>query len=55
MIDVYFNYTKDFKCYDLTSDPGNEDDPKFIGWKYQICNEMVMPIAQSWKTDMFLS
>lgn len=32
--------------------PGGLDDD---GWNYQVCNEMVMPIAQNGRTDMFNS
>ena len=34
----------------LNKTSGLDDD----GWGYQVCNEMVMPISQNGKTDMFL-
>jgi len=40
-------------CYDL-SESSSQNDLDSDGWSYQVCNEMVMPIAQSGKTDMFL-
>ena len=54
MFNVFQNYTGNTPCTDIDiSAPtsGLDDD----GWNYQVCNEMVMPIAQNGKTDMFNS
>ncbi len=51
---VFYNSSGDFKCYDIVSNPSESNDLDSDGWNYQVCNEMVMPIAQSGKTDMFL-
>jgi len=55
MFNVFTNYTGDTTCIDVessmeeTAAPGLDNN----GWNYQVCNEMVMPIAQNGKTDMF--
>ena len=44
------------KCIDLKKSESNDDEAlDSLGWSYQVCNEMVMPIASNGKTDMFLS
>ena len=52
MLNVFQNYTGQLPCTDVgSSQPkGGLDD---FGWDYQVCNEMVMPIAQNGITDMF--
>lgn len=55
MFNVFTNYTGGNTCNDVGSSmkesvaPGLDDN----GWNFQVCNEMVMPIAQNGKTDMF--
>jgi len=47
MFNVFTNYTGDIPCIDVessmeeTAAPGLDNN----GWNYQVCNEMVMPIA----------
>ncbi len=55
MLNVFQNSTGQLQCTDIgdgsqTKVQGGLDDD---GWNYQVCNEMVMPIAQNGKTDMF--
>jgi len=49
---IYYNYTGDQPCYNLTSTATN--DLGTLGWDYQSCTEMVMPIASNGTSDMFL-
>jgi lysosomal Pro-X carboxypeptidase len=50
-IAIYYNYTGQTPCYNLystaTADLGT------LGWAYQSCNEMVMPIGSNGTTDMY--
>jgi len=48
---IYYNYTGTQKCYNLTQPV---DEVGEMGWDYQSCNEMVMPIGQNGTSDMFL-
>lgn len=50
-VSVYFNYTGSAKCFDIeqqaTKDLGD------VGWSFQACTEMVMPLCADGKDDMF--
>lgn len=48
---LYYNYTGYTKCLDV----GKEATPNLgdLGWSYQACTEMVMPMCSNGKTDMF--
>lgn len=46
---VYYNYTGGSSCFDLhSSDPHGES-----GWSFQVCTEMVMPMADDPEKSMF--
>jgi len=49
---IYFNYTGNQVCYNLTVNQAT--DVGDLGWDYQSCTEMVMPISQNGTSDMFL-
>jgi len=49
---VYYNYTGTQSCYNLTSTA--TDDLGTLGWDYQACTEMIMPIGSNGTSDMFL-
>ncbi|EEC04081.1 prolylcarboxypeptidase, putative, partial [Ixodes scapularis] len=48
-ISVFTNYTGKTHCNDLP----NSAVPLLGGWGIQLCNEMVMPMCNNGKTDMF--
>jgi hypothetical protein len=50
MLNVYENSTGTNNCTVIDYQPSVLDSD---GWNYQVCNEMVMPIFQNGKTDMF--
>jgi len=49
---VYYNYTGNQLCYNITNTA--TDDLGVLGWDYQSCTEMVMPIGSNGTSDMFL-
>jgi lysosomal Pro-X carboxypeptidase len=54
---LYFNFDGKKDCLNLTLASGpaaSSNDLDAFGWDYQVCNEMVMPIAQSGISDMYL-
>ncbi len=62
ILNVFQNSTGTLTCTDVGSEmPRNANATSSDkdgaldsdGWDYQVCNEMVMPIAQNGKTDMF--
>lgn len=50
-MDVYFNYTGQTPCYDLTSDGSGSLDAS--GWNYLACTDVPMPMGSNGKDDMF--
>ena len=53
-IQVYTNYSKNVKCFDI-SNGGDSPALSLRGWSYQTCTQMVMPICSDGKNDMFES
>ncbi|XP_068120862.1 lysosomal Pro-X carboxypeptidase [Hyperolius riggenbachi] len=50
-INVYYNYTGDTSCLNISQNAvGSLGD---LGWSYQACTEMVMPVCADGVTDMF--
>ncbi|KAL6012825.1 hypothetical protein ACLOJK_003314 [Asimina triloba] len=47
-VSIYYNYTGDADCFDLSDDPHG-----MIGWDWQACTEMVMPMSSSEENSMF--
>ncbi|CAF0897352.1 unnamed protein product [Didymodactylos carnosus] len=45
-VNVYFNYTGKTECFDIES----QGD---LGWSYQACTEMAMPMCSDGQNDMF--
>jgi len=52
VVDVYYNYTGNYPCYDLedTDGTGQLDGD---GWNYLACTGMCMPQGSNGETDMF--
>ncbi|CAF1000335.1 unnamed protein product, partial [Didymodactylos carnosus] len=50
-VNVYFNYTGTTKCFDI----GSQGTPSLgdLGWGYQACTEMAMPMCSDGQNDMF--
>ncbi|XP_053400662.1 lysosomal Pro-X carboxypeptidase-like [Mercenaria mercenaria] len=48
---IYFNYTGQAKCLNTTQQATS--DLGDLGWDYQSCTEMVMPICADGQQDMF--
>ncbi|XP_071044535.1 lysosomal Pro-X carboxypeptidase isoform X2 [Parasteatoda tepidariorum] len=48
---IFQNYTGDKTCFDTKQSGGSSLGVE--GWGYQACTEMVMPMCQNGKTDMF--
>jgi len=51
-VGVYYNWTGNQSCYHLNS--SGSDDLGVLGWDYQACTEMVMPMGTNGTSDMFL-
>ncbi|XP_078176086.1 serine carboxypeptidase S28 family protein [Carex rostrata] len=47
-VNVYYNYTGNYTCFDLDDDPHGMN-----GWQWQACTEMIMPFASNPETSMF--
>ncbi|XP_071721304.1 uncharacterized protein [Rutidosis leptorrhynchoides] len=47
-ISVYYNYTGEAECFELDDDPYGT-----MGWNWQACTEMVMPMSSNRNSSMF--
>lgn len=51
-LQVYTNYTQKTKCLDIAS--AYDESMGSLGWDFQACTEMVMPMCANGTTDMFV-
>ncbi|KAL7014675.1 hypothetical protein ACKWTF_016055 [Chironomus riparius] len=51
-LQVYSNYTQKTKCLDISS--AYDESMGSLGWDFQACTEMVMPMCTTGSTDMFV-
>ena len=51
-VQVFTNYTKTVKCFNVSND-GGSSSLGINGWNYQSCTQMVMPMCTDGDTDMF--